>query len=339
MKRSGMINRIKSLFVITASSLCCMLFLAACGEERIILTTGFEEGELFWLEGISCYKREYLVYLTNMQNQYELAFGEEIWQTQTGEGSLKDCVKRTALARLAKIKMMNLMATEKGITATKNEELLADKAAQNYFSSLSEEEIEAFDGITQEDIRDMYLDYAIAEDVYNSLTSDVRESEISDDAARTIVVEYIRSDSRSKAEAMLDQINEGTGFDELMMAENNGYEAIDTFCRGERDESVESVCFDLGENEVSDVVAASDGNYYIFRCINTKDRIETDKRRRELLQEKKDVKFNDAYDTFRQGKRCYLNQELLDSIDFVGGGEVDTSDFFDVYETTFLVSQ
>ncbi|OQA21945.1 MAG: hypothetical protein BWY61_01715 [Firmicutes bacterium ADurb.Bin354] len=51
------------------------------------------------------------------------------------------------------------------------------------------------------------------------------------------------------------------------------------------------------------------------------------------------MKFNDAYDTFRQGKRCYLNQELLDSIDFVGGGEVDTSDFFDVYETTFLVSQ
>ncbi len=324
---------------IAACSLCCMFVLAACGEERIILTTGFEPGELFWLEGISCYKREYLVYLTNMQNQYEIAYGEEIWQTQTGEGSLKDCVKRTALARLAKIKMMNLMAGERGITATKNEEQLADKAAQNYFSSLSPEEIEAFDDITVDDIRGMYLDYAIAEDVYAHLTEGVKESEISDDAARTIVVEYIKTDSRSKAEAMLDQINEGTGFDELMMAENNGYEAIDTFCRGERDESIETVCFDLGENEVSDVVAASDGYYYIFRCINTKDRIETDKRRSELLQEKKDVVFNEAYDTFRQGKRCYLNQELLDSIDFVGGGEVDTSDFFDVYETTFLVSQ
>ena len=77
----------------------------------------------------------------------------------------------------------------------------------------------------------------------------------------------------------------------------------------------------------------SDG-YYIFKCLNTLDREKTDNRKAEIMEQRRQEAFDAAYNSFMEGKRCYLNEEAFEAIEFVGGGEVDTMDFFDVYEQT-----
>ena len=90
-----------------------LLSFASC-KKKIVLTTGFEEGELFRIDKSSCSTSEYLVYLINMQNMYENSYGEQIWQMTTADGEpLEDGLKETVLARISRVKVMNLLAAKK----------------------------------------------------------------------------------------------------------------------------------------------------------------------------------------------------------------------------------
>jgi hypothetical protein len=100
------------------------------------------------------------------------------------------------------------------------------------------------------------------------------------------------------------------------------------------DENVRTACFALGEGELSNVVEGNDG-YYIFSCLSTLDREQTDLKKEKIADERREAAFNDSYNSFAEGKRCYLNEELYEKIVFTGGGNVDTADFFDVYEKSF----
>ena len=311
----------------------CTVFVTACGKDsRIILTTGFDDDEIFRLEGVSCYKPEVMVYLTTMQNQYESAFGEQIWKTETGGITLEDSVKQTVLARLAKIKMMNLMAASYKLELTKEQEQRAVLAAANYYSSLSDEEKSALGNIKENNICTMYKEYALADSLYDYLTADVNV-EISDDEARTITVEQIKVDTYDEAQQILRELRDGASFDELAMSRSMSEDLIVSFHKGDEEEAKESACFNLGEKEVSLVVECADG-YYIFKCLNTLDREKTDNRKAEIQEQRRQEAFDAAYNSFMEGKRCYLNEDAFEAIEFVGGGEVDTMDFFDVYEQT-----
>ena len=88
-------------YIIVICSLVLISF-SGCGKDsRIILTTGFDEDELFRIDGLSCSRAEFMVYLTNIQDQYELAFGKKIWDADTGDMTLEQSLRQTVLARLA----------------------------------------------------------------------------------------------------------------------------------------------------------------------------------------------------------------------------------------------
>ncbi len=326
-------NKLNLKYILVCMLAICMIFATACGKDsRIILTTGFDDDEIFRLEGVSCYKPEVMVYLTTMQNQYESAFGEQIWKTETGGITLEDSVKQTVLARLAKIKMMNLMAASYKLELTKEQEQRAVLAAANYYSSLSDAEKAAFDNIKENDICNMYKEYALADSLYDYLTADVNV-EISDDEARTITVEQIKVATYDEGQDILRELRDGASFDELAMSRSLSDDLIVSFHKGDEEEAKENACFNLGEKEVSLVTECADG-YYIFKCLNTLDREKTDSRKAEILEQRRQEAFDAAYNSFMEGKRCYLNEEAFEAIEFVGGGEVDTMDFFDVYEQT-----
>ncbi|MCR5597637.1 MAG: peptidylprolyl isomerase [Lachnospiraceae bacterium] len=326
-------NKLNIKYIFLCMLVICTVFVTACGKDsRIILTTGFDDDEIFRLEGVSCYKPEVMVYLTTMQNQYESAFGEQIWKTETGGITLEDSVKQTVLARLAKIKMMNLMAASYKLELTKEQEQRAVLAAANYYSSLSDEEKSALGNIKETDICTMYKEYALADSLYDYLTSDVNV-EISDDEARTITVEQIKVSTYDEAQQILRELRDGASFDELAMSRSMSEDLIVSFHKGDEEEAKESACFNLGEKEVSLVVECADG-YYIFKCLNTLDREKTDNRKAEIQEQRRQEAFDAAYNSFMEGKRCYLNEDAFEAIEFVGGGEVDTMDFFDVYEQT-----
>ena len=336
--------------------LCAALFLTLNGckdDTEIVLTTGFYENEVFRIEGMSCYSPEVMIYLTNIRNQYEDVFGEEIFAQNIDGISIEESIKQTVLARIAKIKMMNLMAEYYEITLDERELELAENAAAEYYQSLSAEEIASMDGATQETVLQLYEEYALANKVYQYLVQGVNQ-EISDDEARTVTVwqiflstSYDRENGEradvseaereavyQQAESICERLEAGEDFMTLASEYSDAGELEAYYRKGEQEESLVEAVFQLAENEVSGIIEGKQG-YYIFQCISTYDMEQTEARKREIVKERQQEMFGQIYTMFIGDKRCYLNEELWDTISFTEQSSGATSNFFDIYAKYF----
>ena len=63
----------------------CVLLLCCVGckdDVQLKLTTGLNEGELFRIEKKACTEAEARLFLMNQKNEYENAYGENIWKAE-----------------------------------------------------------------------------------------------------------------------------------------------------------------------------------------------------------------------------------------------------------------
>lgn len=335
----------------------CLMFvmmLAGCGKDgKVIFTGAFEEDELFRISEMSCSLSEYMVYLTNMQNKYENAFGTQIWEVTFENTTLEENIKDIALANIAQIKSVYLLAKEKEVELTPEEESLAEKAAAEYFASLSEAERKTLD-VSEEDIAGMYKEYVTAQKVYELIVAEVNP-EISDDEARTVTVEqiymrtytkdvegnrieYSQSTKEQRLETMqglYEMLISGEGdFTELAGKYSEAEDVRYSFKRGEAPEELEEVVFNMQTDEISQVIVSEEG-YYILKCINTLDRAQTDANKQAIVEKLRQEAFAKEYDAFVNTLARKLNEKLWEKVELIHDAEVKTSNFFEIYEKYF----
>lgn len=337
----------------------CMLapVLGGCGgketDTKVILYTGFKKDEVFRIETMSCMLPEVMVYLTNTQDQYENAFGSQIWQTNLGDVSLEDNIKETVLAQLAQIKTMNLLAQRHGVQLDEEELALTEEAADTYYSSLNQTEREVMQ-VDRKVIAQLYAEFALANKVYEYIIKDINP-EISDDEARTITVQHIlirtyvqdgtgkkiefsdkdKKEAYERAKEILALAREeGADFEELVLNYSEWDKGNYSFGKGETDPAFEEAAFNLGKGEISDIIETRYG-YHIIKCINTFNREETDANKIKIVEKRKEEVFGQEYDAFVSTLTRTINQSLWDSISFSVNEEVTTCDFFDIYNQYF----
>lgn len=330
-----------------------LLLLFACGTDgsdgagadksdsvtQIVLTTGFEKGEVFRIGSSSCSMDEFMVYLTNIQNRYEAVYGSQIWSVSSNGISMESRIKDTVAARIAQVKTMNLLADEYQVTLTDEEEKLVLQAAEEYYQSLNAEEIQSMNA-TQELIEQMYREYVTAHKVYEYIIRDINP-EISDDEARSVTVDWIflRSSEESAekeelAKELRKRLDEGEDFYALALSYSDDKTVTHSFGKGVVDSAVEDCAFNLAVDETGDVIKGEEG-YYIIHCISTLDRKETDANKEKIITRRKKEAFNEVYGTFAENQIRQLNEELWKNIFMVHETQVTTSDFFDIYEKYF----
>lgn len=324
-----------------------------CGSEKegkkIVLTNGFDKNEVFRIETASCSLSEVNVYLANTKNRYENIYGSQIWNTKLGTATLEENVKETVLAELAQIKVMKLLAEKYEVTLDASEQELAAKAGAEYFASLSQAEANALD-VSQESVVRMYEEYAIADKVYHYIIKDINP-EISDDEARTITVEHIliktysldhdgkripfgeaeRKAAYEKAQEALAAVKAGEDFSSLVSKYNEDNKSTYSFRKGETDISFEKAAFNLGTDEVSDIVETEYG-YHIIKCINTFNREETDANKVKIVEQRRKEVFSQEYDAFADSLTRNLNQELWEGVELIHDEAVVTTQFFEIYD-------
>ena len=321
-------------------------------ETKVVLTTGFSRNEVFRIEEESCTVPEIMVYLTNIQNHYEQVYGSKIWDTQIDGVTLEDNVKETALAKMAQIKAMTLLAKKNQVTLTDSEKQTVEEAAKKYFDSLNASEIELM-GINEDTITNLYEEYALSDKLYNYLIKDINP-EISDDEARTITVEHIliktytidedgkkiedtsyaNEEELAKAEKICELAKSGENFDDLVSKYSEDDTATYSFGKGEMEPEFEEAAFNLGTDEISDVVQTRFG-YHIIKCISTFNREVTDANKVKIVEQRKEEVFGDEYEAFVQSLTRNLNKDLWKQITFIHNAEVTTSDFFENYDVYF----
>ena len=344
-------NRLVIIFLLM------MLFLSGCksdGENtRVVLTTGFSKNEIFRIENKSCTLPEVMVFLTNIQNRYESVFGEEIWYASTDGMTLEEDVKDTVLAQLAQMKTMDLLAERNGVSLSDEEKEKAGQAAAEYFSSLNETEKELL-GVTEKEIENLYLEYALAEKVYDFIIKDINP-EISDDEARTITVQHIllktyavdgtgkkieyseeeKKEVYRKAEEILKLAREeDSDFEKLIMEYSEDERSVYSFGKGEMESSFEEASFNLETGQISDIVETSYG-YHIIKCISTFNREETDANKVKIVEKRKEEVFGQEYEAFVTTLTRNINEELWESVSLIHDENVTTMDFFEIYNKYF----
>ena len=322
------------------------------GKTKIVLTTGFAKDEIFCIDKAKCTLPEAMVYLMNMKNHYENAFGDKIWQVSYEGVTLEDKLKNMVLAKLARIKALNIMAEQNEVTLSQDETTKAQKAAAEYYQSLSAVEVSELN-VTQELICQMYEEYALADKVYEQLIANINP-EISDDEARTITVQTIfiktytyngdnekvvftddaKKKALAKAKEALKKAKSGEDFNTLVAEYSEDSKDYYSFGKGTYNNAFEEAAFNLGTNEISDIVETEDG-YYIIKCISTFDREETDRNKVKLIEQRRKEEFNRQYTDFVSGLARDMNDKLWDSVGFIENENVKTSTFFEIYNKFF----
>lgn len=321
---------------------------------EIILTTDFEENEVFRIDGISCYLPEIMVYLVNSENSYYDIFGSEIWDVKVDNTTIGQEYKDTIMARIAQIKVMNLLADEEqySVMLTEEEQSLAAQAAHEYFSSLSKPEVDIL-GANETLITHMYEEFAIADKLYHTITDDINP-EISDDEARAVTVKSIliktyRLDNvGNKIEygdvekqmaynivcEARDKLDEGTEFDIVSADYNEDTKSEYSFGRNVMPKEIEDAAFNLDNGERSDIIESEYG-YHILQCVSNYDREETDNNKQLIVEKKRQETFNAIYDDYVKSLTSNLNGPLYDEISYSKSDAVNTTDFFEVYNRYF----
>ena len=327
------------------------------GEEKkegtkIVLTTGFEEDEIFRIEKSSCKISEIMIYLMNTKNQYEEIFGKEIWNTSHDGVTLEANIKETVLAKLAKIKAMNLLAQQEGIVLDEGEKSRVMKASEEYYKSLNEVEIAGFQ-VTQEQIYTMYEEYALADKVYEHLITDINP-EISDDEARTITVQHVliktyslneegekvsyteqaKREAYERASKVWQLAKKGEDFSGLIAEYSEDSSPSYSFGKGSLDTAFEEAAFNLGTDEISNIVESASG-YHIIKCISTFDREETDRNKIKIVEQRRKEVFEEEYTKFVNGLTKNLNTKLWEKVGFLEDEAIETSNFFETFHKYF----
>lgn len=344
----------KRIILFVAIVLCS--FLCACqsieDNKKVVLTTGFGKDEIFRIEEVSCSKAEIMVYLTNIQNRYESVYGSEILNTEIDGVTLEENVKETALANMAQVKAMTLLANKHSVTLTEEETELVNSAAKEYYESLNAAEISLM-GVNEATIVSLYSEFALANKLYHYLIKDINP-EISDDEARTITVEHIliktynvdengnkevystysKQLAKEKAQEVLKRAQAGEDFHTLAGEYSEDKTLTYSFGKGEMEAGFEEAAFNLGNDEISDIVETQHG-YHIIKCISTFNREVTDENKKKIVEERREEVFGEEYDTFVNSLTKNLNKELWQTVSFIRDEEVVTSDFFEVYNSYF----
>lgn len=316
---------------IIAGVLLTAVLMSGCqiGNKDIVVSNTLNQKQVFKIGGMACGLKEARVYLTNYQNIYGTAYGVDLWEHDFGDDSLVNYVKDVTLGELTKVICMDLLAESREMELTEEELGKVSEAAAEYYASLNEEETAYLD-VTENDINEYYRHYALAQKLYNSLTDEVNE-EVSDDEARVIeVMQIFVTDS---ADAMEVKARLDNGEDFAAVANNyNELPSIQvTAARDDYPEAVEEVAFSLDNDQISGMITAENG-YYFIKCLNKYNVELTEANKSNIVQKREEEAFDDEYNEFVSELSSKINEDLWSALTLNTGEEITTDSFFEVFQ-------
>lgn len=318
--------------------------LCGCSDHKIVLTTGFEDKEVFRIDSESCYANEVMVYMVNTKNQYKELYGEQFLTASMNGVDVNDSINQAVYSKIIRIKVMNLMASNYLISLDDSDHEIISKAANDYYQQLTAAEKNLFGFESVNDVKAMYEEYRIAEKLYDFLVKDINP-EISDDEARTIVVKEIYAKTKglnenelrilnSKFNDVYNKLLNGEDFDSVA-ATYSDYEQVNfSYTKMSIDQSIRDEAFDLSKDELSGILTGDDGIYILY-CVDPFNRDETDTTKQEIVSDRKLEAFENAYNKYAKERRFYSNDEMINELENVDISQTSSSNFFDKYYEYF----
>lgn len=124
--------------------------------------------------------------------------------------NMDDYVKEQVRSKLIRVKCMNLSAKEKGVVLSRTQKDAVSSAADTFFNALTQEQVSALN-VTKDQIEKMFTEFAIADTLYDDVTSQIN-TEVSSDDARVITIQYICAGAKSDISSAKERLDNGESF-------------------------------------------------------------------------------------------------------------------------------
>ena len=272
-----------------------------------------------------------LVIASTERKRYEDVCTDQIWDvTLDGEDkTFEEYLKGQLQTFLDELKIMNLMAEEREISLTPQEQTAMSEAAEEYFGVLTAADREHME-LTEEAVLELYEDYCMAEKLLQELTEGMN-LEVSDSEAKVIVVQEVKTKERQAAETLQAEASEeGTDFSAL--AEAAGLSVTErSLGRNEESAAYEEAAFALAAGEVSAPVE-QDGSFYVLKCVNEYDREATALRKEQIYEKRRQKAFRDLYDSYCQEIRISYSGAPFEKLQLKTEKVAEAPDFFEIYQ-------
>jgi len=303
---------------------------AGCGDgDAPGLVSQITAKQVLKVDGQGCSLPEARVFLVNYQNLYGTVMGVDLWKAESQKKSLEEYVKDLTVSQLTKILSMDSLAKSREIALDEQETASVEQAAEAYYDSLGEAE-RSYLGVMESDVRNLYMNYALAQKLYESLTAEIN-SEVSDDEARIMQAMQIFVTKKDTAKQIKRELKDGADFASLANSYNEADEISIQFGRGELPKEVEKAAFALGDNEISDCIKTEDG-YYFLQCIDKFNEELTDANKLKIVKQREKEAFGDVYDAYVKTISRRLNRRVWDEVRVEQSDEIATDSFFEVYQ-------
>lgn len=306
-----------------AAALLAAALLCGCSSDVPLLSSARGEKEYG--------KPETMVIVMTERHRYEDLYSDQIWSAAvdnrgtTFDASLADQIHDF----MQELKIMSMMAGEEGVSLSAGEKEAAAEAAGTYMEELGSQLAKELE-ISQETVQNLYSDYCLAEKLVEKLTGSM-DLEVSDSEAKVIAVSQIVLEDETRAQEVLASVQqEGADFYSIAQENSVDPEIKKQIFRGLMGSSYEEAAYSLETGQISDVVEEN-GKYYILKCENDYDEAATMARKEEMVKEKKNQAFYQAYQTFREGITLTEDPELWSGLS-VSGSPATEADFFEILQ-------
>lgn len=258
---------------------------------------------------------EVYIYAETIKESYEEKYGSEVWTKSivTNDGlemNAVDAARREAIAKLVKTKTLITKSGEYGISLTDGEQKQQDKAAEEFYDILTDQQI-AEVGLELDTVKRVMNESALADKIYDYVMKQ-SSTEISDEQARmstfydmffecyseddfgniTVYPQSRIDAQKKKAESAYEAIQEESDNPDLNIAflgsaKELKYAGTHTMSRDDilntYGQDALDILYSMSDGQISTVVETQYG-YHIFQMLKLTDEAATAKNKQKLAE-------------------------------------------------------
>ena len=308
----------------------CVCSFSGCtiNDHQVFFSGGTGFKNVFRIGDLKCPDKEVKLYLATYRNLYGTVGDTEIWDGDFQTDTIYDSLKKSVVSHLTRVYALNIYAEENEISLSDKEVSSVENAAEEFYSGLSKADRKALK-LSKSDIEEYYLRYALAEKVYFDLMNQV-DNEVSEDEAR-VMDAYVLYTTKDDTAVYVEQaLNSGQSFATLLNMYGTGDKGLRSIPRGTMPQEVEKVIFQLEDGQVSGMITAEDG-YYFVSCVSKYNAELSESNKANVVAKRKAQVIADIVALQNENYYSELNEDLLNKTEVAN--TVETKNFFTVLDS------
>ena len=296
--------------------------------------TEYMDEAVVTIDGEEVNYREAMLYLQAAKQEYESAYGDEIWQYILNEDgtTLGEWVKNQTLEQIIYVKIVCAQAKRLGIELDSEEKNRVAERTEEYMGR-AEYGTLALYGIARKDVERVYTDTALAQKIYDSVTlnvdTDISNEEAAQKHIQSLMLKNYHEDELGNRSALtvqeliatLDRFDslylearETDDFYSLAYANTEDKQYLDMMV-GEGDLPEEfSAAYGLAAGEAMQI--RTDNGYYVFYCVSEYDEDATIAKKEEMIAFRQEEEFKKLYEDWRGEAEVEMNEIIWKAIGF-----------------------